>query len=413
MHQEPPSTSITSHDRSISGAMVDPAANAAAMLLRLGFAIFALVIPSATLMSRWVIVVLVPIGAVLIILAALLRADPSRLSDRSFERIATEPGLAGLLLAIWAALSLAWTPLPGEALERFSKMLGLVALGFFAVVALPPRMRATNLHFVTTGVVLGASLILVASVSDMLGRPVLRFPAATPERVTVLLTMLGWIGAAWMLIKNRSALALALIVLVVAAIALGPTRAALPPLIVSLLALGLSWNAPERAGRLIGLAFGAAILLLPVLPLVLSPTGLAGMDAWWRALGSDPLHIITGRGFDAANAARGIGLITAEMPVSLASDIWFDLGLFGAVLLAFVISEAFRLCGRFGYELAPAAIAALAAAVTFALIDRGATQTWWFNGLTVFAIVLTSVERGRYRTIRPRAMVKRSETQSA
>lgn len=95
---------MTNNER-ITGAMIDPAAKAAGVLLRLGFAIFAVVIPSAALMSRWVIVVLVPIGAVLIILAALLRSDPARLSERSFTLLASVPGLASLMLAIWAAAS--------------------------------------------------------------------------------------------------------------------------------------------------------------------------------------------------------------------------------------------------------------------------------------------------------------------
>lgn len=386
--------------------MIDPAANAAAVLLRLGFAIFALVIPSAALMSRWVIVVLVPIGAVLIILAALLRSDPARLSERSLSLLASPSGLASVLLALWALASLAWTPIPGEAFEKLSKTLGVVVLGFFAVIALPPRMRATNLHLITIGVALGATLILVGSVSALAQAPLLRFPAATPERVTVLLTVLGWVGAAWMIIKNRNRLALALIVLVIAAIILGPTRAALTPLVASLVALGLAWNNPERAGLLIGVGFAVLIVLLPVLAGLGTLAGISGMEHWWSIITADPQRIITGRGFDAGNAARSAGLFSGDHPVSLVSDLWFDLGLLGALFFAISISAAFQLSGRLGYELAPAAIAAISAAVTFAILDRSATQTWWFNGLAVFAIVLMSVERGRYRTVRPRAMLK-------
>jgi hypothetical protein len=409
---DPPLAVMTNNER-VSGTMVDPAANAAAVLLRLGFAIFALVIPSAALMSRWVIVVLVPIGAVLIILSALLRSDPARLSERSFSLFHSMPGLASLMLVIWAAASLLWTPVPGEAIEKLSKTLGVVILGFFAVIALPTRMRATNLHLITIGVALGATLILVGSISTLADRPLLRFPAATPERVTVLLTVLGWLGAAWMIIKNRNRLALALIVLVIAAIVLGPTRAALVPLVASLIALAIAWNNPERTGRLIGLGFAGFILLLPLLVWFGVLAGVAGLDRWWSMIVADPQRIITGRGFDAGNAARSAGLFSAEQPVSLVSDLWFDLGLLGAGFFAIAISAAFQLAGRLGYELAPAAIAALAAAITFAILDRAATQTWWFNGLAVFAIVLMSVERGRYRTVRPRAMLKAQSREPA
>lgn len=397
---------MKTRERTGSGPLVDPAESAAAMLLRFGFAIFALVIPSAALLSRWVIVVLVPIGAVLIILSALLRSDQARLTDRAMGQIATEPGLACLLLAFWAAASLLWTPLPGEALEKLFKMLGVVALGFFAVVALPQRMRATNLHLVTIGVALGAILILIASVSAMLGRPVLRFPAATPERVVVLLTLLGWTGAAWMLIKNRPSLAAGLMLMVIAAILLGPTRAGSVPLVVSLMAVALAWNAPERAGRWLGWVGVGVILLAPLLTGLAVLVGLKAAEPWWSLILSDPARIITGRGFDASNAARTAGIIAPTVPVSLISDLWYDLGLLGALFIALAMGAAFRASGRMGLEVAPAALAALAAATSFALIDRNATQTWWFNGLAVFVIVLTSVDRGRYRTVRPRASLK-------
>lgn len=396
---------MTTNDHRASGTLTDPAADAAAMLLRLGFAIFALVIPSATLMSRWVIVVLVPIGAVLIILSSLLRADSARLSDRALSHLASGPGLACLLLVSWALVSLLWTPVRGEAAEKLFKLLGVVLLGFFAVIALPQRMRATNLHLITIGVALGATLILVGSVSALLGQPVLRFPLATPERVVILLTVLGWIGAAWLLIKNRRSMAFALMVLVITAIALGPNRAAFGPLAASLLVLALAWNRPEAAGRIVGLAVAAAILLLPFASAFGSQLGMAGLERWWQMILDEPLHFLTGRGFDAGNAARVIGVIGPELPVSLISDLWFDLGVLGALFFAIPVAWAFIAAGKLGYELAPATLAALSAAMTVALFDRNATQTWWFHGLAVFAIVLMSVERGRYRTLRPRAEI--------
>jgi hypothetical protein len=396
---------MTTNDHHASGTLTNPAADAAAMLLRLGFAIFALVIPSATLMSRWVIVVLVPIGAVLIILSSLLRADSARLSDRALSRLASGPGLACLLLVSWALVSLLWTPVRGEAAEKLFKLLGVVSLGFFAVIALPQRMRATNLHLITIGVALGATLILVGSVSALLGQPVLRFPLATPERVVILLTVLGWIGAAWLLIKNRRSMAFALMVLVIAAIALGPNRAAFGSLAASLLVLALAWNRPEVAGRIMGLAVGAVILLLPLASAFGSVLGMPGLERWWQLILNEPLRFLTGRGFDAGNAARVIGAIGPELPVSLISELWFDLGVLGALFFAIAVAWAFIAAGKLGYELAPATLAALSAAMTVALFDRNATQTWWFNGLAVFAIVLMSVERGRYRTVRPRAEI--------
>ncbi|CAN1571065.1 hypothetical protein MCEMSEM23_03243 [Rhabdaerophilaceae bacterium] len=385
----------------------------AAILLRFGFAIFAVVVPSAALLSRWVIVVLVPLGAVLIILASLLRTDQRRLTDRAIGQIVSEAGLVCVLLAVWAFASLIWTPAPKDAIEKLFKMIGVVALGFFAVTALPSRMRATNLHLVTIGVALGALLILIASLSAMLGQAVLTFPAATPDRVVVLLTILGWIGAAWMMIKNRPSLAVGLMLLVIAAILFGPTRAGSVPLVVSMLALALAWNNPERAGRWLGWIGAGVILLAPLLAIALHLAGVKFAGPWWAVITADPIRSLTGHGFDASNTARATGLAHASAPVSLISDLWYDLGLLGALFLALAIRFAFLAIGKMGLEVAPSALAALAAATSFALIDRNATQTWWFNGLVVFAIVLTSVDRGRYRTVRPRASLGSGQTDVA
>ena len=400
-------------DRSLATGSLDPAANAASVLLRLGFAIFALVIPCATLMSRWVIVVLVPIGAVLIILSALLRPDSALLWSQARDRLAGYAGVLALLLCLWATASLAWTPIPAEALEKLAKALGVIILGFLAVSALPVRMRASNLHLITIGSAIGALLILIASLSELVGQPILRFSGGTPGRVAVLLTVFVWVGAAWMLIKDRQWLAAGLVLLVFAAISLGETKAAIPPLIVGVLVIGISWSNPQRFGPKFGMALALLVLFAPLLAGIAKASamhvpgavsaGLAGFGLWWDIAVADPLRLITGRGFDAANAARAVLLIPPEAHVGLILDIWFDLGLLGAIALAGLLYFSFASASRFGLELAPSAMAALASATTFAIFERGAIQTWWLNGMAVFTIILMSVVRGQYRTVRPRA----------
>ena len=76
------------------------------------------------------------------------------------------------------------------------------------------------------------------------------------------------------------------------------------------------------------------------------------------------------------------------------------------------LRAVFAGAGKLGLELGPSALAALSAAFVFALLERGAAQTWWLNGMVVFAIMLMSVERGRYRTVRPRAQVTTDKTEA-
>lgn len=393
----------------------DPAKAAAGMLLRFGFAILAIVTPSATLLSRWVIVVLVPIAAVLIILAVLLRRDPARLVDACREAILSWPGVTAMLLVTWALFSLLWTPAPGEAAARFFKTMGVVLLGFMAVQALPRKMRATNLHLVTIGVALGAILLLAGRGLELAGLASFQFPAATPGRATVLIACLGWAAAAWLIIKNRRLLAAILLVLVFAAALSGPTGEAILPTGVGFLVFALAWAVPERAGRIMAAFFALLVAIAPFFPLLaklvsLIPgvtvgDALATRALWWDLIQQDPLSLLTGRGIEAIGKARQDGLVPATVPSTLISDLWFDLGLLGALATAFLVFITFRAAGRFGLEVAPFALAGLASAFTFTFLERGATQTWWLNGMTVFAIVLMSVERGRYRTVRPRAAI--------
>jgi hypothetical protein len=402
---------MTEEVRPTSTAL-DPASDAAAMLLRLGFAIFALVMPSATLMSRWVIVVLVPIGAVLIILSALIKDDPARIWRSTIEALLSIAGLTAVLLAIWALVSLGWTPVPGEASEKLLKALGILALGLLAVVALPRRMRATNLHLITIGVAIGALLILLASLGNLLGVKLLVVPAATPGRVAVMLTVLVWLGAGWMLIKDRPKLAVALVVLVSFAIAFGPTRDAILPLLVSIVVVGAAWNAPERVGRVLAVLAATLVLSAPFLALAASVLpqsfGLGALGGWGALIAAEPLRILTGHGYDAAAVARTAGVIPEGLLFSLIGDFWFDLGLLGALAIAGLSFLAFRVLAELGLELAPVALGSLSAGFVYALVERGSTQTWWLNAMTVATIVLVSLGRGRYRTVRPRAGIEPS-----
>lgn len=405
-------------DRPAASAPSDIAADAAAMLLRFGFAIFAIVVPSATLMSRWVIVVLVPIAAVLIILSTILRGDPFRVLKAALRSLGTMAGMTASFFFIWTVMSLAWTPLPAEAAQKIFKNAGVIVLGLLACLALPLRMRASNLHLVTIGVALGAFLIVASTLAEAAGIRLLRFPAATPGRSAVLLACLGWAAAAWLMIKNRRLLAALLIGLVAVMAMLGPTGEALLPMATGLAVLALAWSQPERTGTALGALVATLIIASPLaaylawlltgLPGLGADGGMAHVGRWWDVIIADPVHVLTGRGYDAATFARAARLVPESLPVTFVADTWYDLGLIGALGIAILAGLAFAALGRLGLEVAPFALAGLAAVLVYAMTDRGATQTWWMNGMAVFAILLVSVERGRYRTVRPRAPIKKS-----
>jgi len=347
--------------------------------------------------------VLVPIGAVLIALSSLLRGDPLRAFRAMMARMATLPGGLSVFLALWALVSLAWSPAPGAAVGKLSKMIGILLVTQLAIEALPRRMRASNLHLVSIGVGMAALMILLALIGDITGFWYLKVAALVPGRSALLLTCLGWSAAAWLLIKNRRPHAAILGGMIFLVALLDPSREALVPAGVGLVVFAMAWAMPERAGRIIAVVCGALVLLAPLLAGLFRGLGSGRIGGWWDVAGLDILRTLTGRGFDAAALAREKGLLSEQLPFSFVTDLWFDLGLLGAAGFAALVVLAFRTAGRLGLEVAPLALAGVGSAFAYAFIERGSTQTWWLNGMAVFAIVLASVERGRYRTVRPRA----------
>lgn len=392
-----------SEDHTLTKAALDPAADAAAMLLRLGFAIFALVVPSTSLLSRWVIVILVPIGALLIVLAGLLRGDPLRALRMASARLLTAPGLVVVLLALWAAFSLVWSPAPAAAASKLLRIIGMALVTQLAIESLPQRMRASNLHLVTIGVALSAVMMLSALIGDLTGFWYLKLASLVPGRSALLLICLGWCAGAWLLIKDRRPLALVLGGMIALIAFLDPSREVLAPAGIGLAVFAIAWAMPERAGRLLGIAGASVALLAPVLAGLAKLAGFARIGSWWDVAWLDPVRTLTGRGFEAAATLREKGILSEALPSSLLTDVWVDLGVLGALSLAALVYYIFRTAGRLGLEMAPLALAGIAAGLAYAVIERGAIQTWWLNGMAVFAIVLASVDRGRYRTVRPRA----------
>ena len=98
----------------------DPAADAARLLFWVAFAILFVATPVAAAVSRQAIYSLLPIGAVLTLVAASLSIETSG-SEVVSARLTTLTAGIGFCLIAWAALSMVWTPFPAEAGVRVIK----------------------------------------------------------------------------------------------------------------------------------------------------------------------------------------------------------------------------------------------------------------------------------------------------
>ncbi|HEY7385955.1 MAG TPA: peptide ABC transporter permease [Beijerinckiaceae bacterium] len=390
-----------------SSPPIDPAADAAALLRRLGFATLMLVLPVATLVARRGSVVLVPIGLVLIILAAVLDGRHRGLRE-TLPRVSASPAtLAGGLLLGWCALSLLWTPFFGAASERVLGMIAIIALVICGYLALPDRTRAANLYILPVGIGLAAVLaIVLALLPEGRNRDEL-------ERGLIVLVLLLWPAVAWLHSRGHDWEALGVAALVTVAAVIGPKPLPLTALAAGAVVYGITSLAPALGVRATAATLAGSVLLAPLIPLIVRPIGVelwgrdnpyvASLSVWRRIVLDEPARLMTGHGFETAFRGRFVGLLPPNAPSTLLFETWYDLGIIGAAAAAVVLYVAVTRTGRRQPTLVPAAMAAFASAFAIACLGIGTGQMWWFTAAAALILIFVATERGQFRTTRPKA----------
>lgn len=387
----------------------EPAIEAALLLNRLGLAILMIAAPLAAVATRRLIFILMPVGAALILLSAMIA--PQRTTyhrDSLRDYFLSSAALAALFLGFWAALSLVWTPFTAEASERFFKSLGTALLVALAAGYLPERTRASNLYLLPIGVGLAALATLAAG---LFGPPSLRGPAiesSTLDRAVVGEVVLVWPALAALALRERWGVAAALAtVTTIAAIAVW-TPLALVALIVGALAFALAVSGPERAGKILGGLVAALFVFAPLAAvaaaLALDANGFAGsLVAWGALIKQEAIRLLTGHGL--GTAARLAGALAPNAPRSLIFETWFELGALGALASAALAWLAFSAAGRLAATFAPFLLAGMAAGLGVTLLGLSTTQLWWLTTIGVVAIGFAVAGRAQYRTRRPKARI--------
>lgn len=386
---------------------LDPAQDAARLLGRLGFAILMIAAPLAAVGGRRALVILVPVAVVLLILAAAIESDGREPWRRAREMILTPAGgLLGFLL-FWAALSLVWTPFPVEAAERFANVAGTVALALLCSASLPRRMRASNIYLLPIGV----ALTTVALIGSVL-RPGIGLieEGGLAQRAALLCVLLTPAMFTWLAMRGKSLLGYAVVGLVAFA-ALAVQSAGL----VAALAIGASVYAlAMRNGRLarrivLGVTAGL-VLCAPLVPFLLRPItkfmfGLTdpkteAVRVWMRIVTQEPARLLTGHGFDTAIRARLAGLVPPNSPRGLLFELWYELGLLGAIAAALLLWRIVAASAQQSARDGAAILALLAIGFVLAMLGQGATQAWWLLGLLVAIVALSAVLRAHERAVR-------------
>ncbi|NNM74100.1 peptide ABC transporter permease [Enterovirga aerilata] len=389
---------------------IDPAKDAAALLRRLGFAVLMVILPVVALFSRRGVVLFLPIGVALLVMASVLDWAFRPLRD-SAERLSGSAGVLAALFGLsWAALSLLWTPAPAAAAERLLGLYGSLGLGAAAYLSLPDRMRAANLYLIPVGVAVAAIAVIVTA---------FMFPSLTEAegegrsvmRGLSVLALLGWPSIAWLRSRNRDLEAICLVVAVALATLVGPEPAISAAFAAGALAYVVVALAPEAGILLARLIMPGIVLLAPLLPLILAPVSgflpdpgaFAGALAAWKSLVfAEPARLVTGHGFGAFIQARITGALPPGTPDIALVHLWYDLGAVGALAVAASIWAGLRGAAASYAPLLPGVAGAVTAAFSLACAGVGSGQAWWPASLVVLVIAFVGSQRGQFRTRRPR-----------
>lgn len=395
---------------------IDPAADAAALLRRLGFAILVFAVPIAAMGARRSTVILVPIGTALLVLAALLDGANASYVRMLRQGFASPAGLSALLLVGWSALSIVWTPFPETALEKIVNIVGTVAVAVAGIASLPERMRSSNLYLVPVG----AGLAAIAAVGvELYRRSAGSHPtdADSLERGLVILSVAVWPGVAWLASRARLASAAALIVLAALAAIISGDRAPIAAMIAGMAVYGVARVSPRAAIRILMGLLPAILALAPLFPFLFRPflkafhgplyPGATALRIWADVMGSEPVRLITGHGLDTSIRARFVGLLPTGAPQTFPFEIWYELGLVGALAAAAALFFALAGAARLHAALIPGVLAAYASAFTVACVGTANAQAWWLSALGAVVLTFVAVERGQFRTRRPDAPLLR------
>ena len=391
---------------------VDPALDAAALLRRIGFFGLFVVLPVAAQVSRRATVVLAPIAVVLLITASAID-QRQRAVWPSVRRLLAAPAfLAGMLVVFWSALSLVWTPFPGPASERLANLVAIVAMTLLAYLALPERMRSANLYLLPLGV--GAAAI-VAILINLVGDAMLKDNPdgdSALERGAVLLALLAWPAVAWLRSRRRDTESLVVVLLVAGALLLAPGLTALFALAVGALAFALTYWRLSLGVRITALAAAGLLVVAPLLPFLARPIGAAlfgpvapgvlALKAWQKVVTLEPVRLVTGHGLETALRGKIFGILPINAPTTMLFEFWYELGIVGAFAAAFALYGAIHRAGRDATVLVPCAMAAFATAFAIGGIGVGLTTLWWLTTLALAILTFVAIERGQFRSSRPK-----------
>jgi O-antigen ligase len=366
---------------------------------------------------------LLGIAAGFALVAAMLR-DTVNIAHRLRAWLGSWAGLAVLALLAIAAIGIPTAHAPRSSIAQFAQFGVVIAMGGVLALTLPavaPRRRAIIFGL---GIAAAAAIILADLSSGLWLRAVTggRETTYTYNRGLVTLTVLLWPVLALILASRKLWLMLPIAVLLPLAIQAGESGAAVVALVAGLAVFPIAALLP-RFTRWIGLAM--TLMLLGIQPWIgtimqrlvsqslhqrfeSAHTG-DRVDIWLSFEAAARAKWLFGNGFGsslnlqnspvAALVPPGrVTLLGSSHPHNGFLQIWVELGMVGAALVAALAVMLFEAIGRMRPALQPFALTCVAVIALVTLVSHGLWQAWWWAAILAaiasFAVLEQELRRG-------------------
>ena len=376
--------------------------------------------------------VVAPMGESLLFALVSLVAFAGLIARRSLHKMWRTwlmPVLAGLLL--WALASLLWTPDSGNS-ARLWIALTLTALGVLALLATARQLPTIDGHIVENwllaGFALGLALVVMELISDIaLNRLLFELRYGHPDvvravlsRAIALVVLLAWPAAMILWRRGRRPWALGTLVAVAIVTLFAEAWAIRAACFAGLIVATLAYFAGRRFTMILAGVAVLSVLFAPLWPQsILAParfestlgdehrySGLHRLYIWEFTAERIAERPVAGWGLDAARRIpggegelAGGGQLMQLHPHNGVLQIWLELGVPGAILLAMFLTGALLSVNRLTGDrfMRAATVGAITAALVIACLSFGVWQNWWLSSLgllSAFVLVATAPHAG-------------------
>ena len=320
----------------------------------------------------------------------------------------------------WASLTSVWTVTPKDAIA----LAGSLAVLFIVIVLLMDRAQSITAPqrsgigtMLVAGFAVGVALLGLELIADLPLAKLVRGPRPGQDQLelsllnpalTVLVLMAWPVGFTVWQRWNRAVVLVP--IAVIALVWLGTSVTAWVALAAGIGAFTLVAFVGRRGARGLGLAAAIAVLAAPMIAQVVTPDRVEQMlegvrpsaihriYTWEFTADRIAEHPFMGWGLDSSRAIPGGQVLVVENgpalslhPHNAALQIWLELGLPGAVILAALLLVITRGVANLPRVAMAPAVAAFAAAFVFANLSFGIWQNWWIAALGLTAVLCLGV----------------------